>query len=113
MSARVPLQLRRGLLVAASIVALHALLILLCYAVPPVQKHPVTQHRSPQRVNQPQSKLSQEQEIRHGSLNVSMLTATMTGCSRAADWQAMGLYHSFLRREPSARVVPHHTITAL
>lgn len=98
MSARVPLQLRRGLLVAASIVALNALLILLCYALPSVQKHPVTQpYRSTQTLNQRQSKPNREQEIRHGDLNVSMLTATMTGCSRAADWQALGLYHSFLR----------------
>ena len=98
MSARVPLQLRGALVVAASIVALHALLILLCYAVPPVQKHPVTQpYRAIQAVIQPQSKLSQKQDIRQGNLNVSMLTVTMTGCSRAADWQALGLYHSFLR----------------
>lgn len=98
MSARVPLQLRRGLFVAASIVALQALLILLCYAAPQVQRHSATQpHVVTRRMIRPRSTLSHEQDMKHRNLNVSMLTATMTGCSKAADWQALGLYHSFLR----------------
>ena len=98
MSARVPLHLRRGLAVGASIVALHALIILLCYAVPPVQNHSATQHhRFPRALNHPEREVSQKQNVSGGRLNVSMLTVTMTGCSKAADWQALGLYHSFLR----------------
>ena len=94
MSARVPLQLRRGLAVGASIVVLHALVILFCYAVPPVQKQSATQpHRFPRTITPPE----RVTVVTNGRLNVSMLTVTMTGCNKAADWQALGLYHSFMR----------------
>ena len=103
MSTRVPLQLRRGLFVAASIVSLQALLILLCYAATQVQRPSATQpHLLTRTMIQPRSTLSQEQDIKQRGLNVSMLTVTMTGCSKAADWQALGLYHSFLRCTPGA-----------
>ncbi len=46
---------------------------------------------------QPQSKLTQLHHLREIAITGSMVTVTMTGCSKAADWQAMGLYHSFLR----------------
>ena len=98
MSGRVPLQLRRGLVVAASIVAVHAILVLLCYAIPPAQKPSEMQpYRSIQKLIQPEGESKEVQDNMKGELNVSLLTLTMTGCSKSADWQALGLYYSYLR----------------
>ena len=88
MSARGAMHVRRSLFVAATIVAIHALVFLACYTVPPLQTHQCSQS-----LLQLLSIPSQKQDL----VNVSMLTVTMTGCSKAANWQAMGLYYSFLR----------------
>ena len=90
--ARGAMQLRRSLLSAAGLVTINAALLLVCYMVPPQQSH-----RHSRVLAHLQSNLHPTQCPGRAALNVSMLTVTMTGCSTAADWQAMGLYHSFLR----------------
>ena len=95
MSARGPMHLRRSLFAAACIVAFNAFLLLASYTMPSLQSH--------QRIRamvQAQSKLTQLHGLKQTAMNVSMVTVTMTGCSKAADWQAMGLYYSFLRCMP-------------
>lgn len=102
MSARGPMHLRRSLFAAACIVAFNAFLLLASYSMPSLQSH--------QRIRtmvQPQSTRTQLHSLKETAMNVSMVTVTMTGCSKAADWQAMGLYYSFLRCKPMPALVMH------